>query len=123
MQDLHIFENTDEFIDFMRSFPEVEKDNISKESMSAVFETVTNAKTVIGVQNGSLVKIEDGNVSSVSYPELRGMADKRIQCIIEDLDGVRKQINNNCDKNIPCNVCLAFRNRNKILREKIDIGT
>ena len=121
MKELCIFDNADEFIDFMNSFPETE--NIAKESMSAVFETVANANTAIGVQDNALVTIQNGVVSNISYPQLRGMADRRMQSIMEDLDGVRKQINDNCDKNIPCNVCLAFRDRNKILREGIDIGT
>lgn len=123
MKDIHIFENAKEFIDFIKSFPEEERGNISDGSMTAVFDTVTHANVAIGKQDNTLVKVENGNVSSISYPELRGMANGQAERLIEELDNVRKRINGDCNKNIPCNVCLAFRDRNKILREGIDIGT
>ena len=121
MKDLHVFENATEFMDFIKSV--AGDSEVTESSMKAVYETVASANIVIGKQDNVLVKVEDGSITAISYPELRGIADKRMETMIEDLDMIRKRINCDCDRNIPCNVCLAFRDRNKILKEGINIGT
>ena len=100
------FETSNEFIQFLRRFKETR--DISDDSMKAVFEAVTAQGNGIGIRNGGLVLIgEDKNIRPVFYSELRSIADKTIEILINALFDIRHQING-CDKTIPCNVCQAF---------------